>query len=101
MVLPIIVREGAILGRGLRASQRAGGRARNGGGGGRNEPRRGSCAKFEAAMSLGVYIQVPFCRTKCTYCNFHTGVFPQGMYSPYVDSVVREITEHRALYAAA
>ncbi len=52
-------------------------------------------------MKLGVYIQVPFCRTKCTYCNFHTGVFSQGMYSPYVDAVVREITEHRALYAAA
>jgi oxygen-independent coproporphyrinogen-3 oxidase len=52
-------------------------------------------------MNLGVYIQVPFCRTKCTYCNFHTGVFPQGMYSPYVDAVVREISEHRALFAAA
>ncbi|MFZ0820301.1 MAG: radical SAM family heme chaperone HemW [Candidatus Acidiferrales bacterium] len=52
-------------------------------------------------MNLGVYIQVPFCRTKCTYCNFHTGVFPQGMYSPYVDAVVREIAEHRALYEAA
>jgi oxygen-independent coproporphyrinogen-3 oxidase len=52
-------------------------------------------------MNLGIYIQVPFCRTKCTYCNFHTGVFPQGMYSPYADAVVREITEHRALFAAA
>jgi oxygen-independent coproporphyrinogen III oxidase len=52
-------------------------------------------------MNLGVYIQVPFCRTKCTYCNFHTGVFPQGMYAPYVDAVVREIMEHRALFAAA
>jgi oxygen-independent coproporphyrinogen-3 oxidase len=52
-------------------------------------------------MKLGVYIQVPFCRTKCTYCNFHTGVFPQGMYAPYVDAVVREISEHRALFAAA
>lgn len=53
------------------------------------------------AMDLGIYIQVPFCRTKCTYCNFHTGVFPQGMYSPYADAVVREITEHRTLSAAA
>jgi oxygen-independent coproporphyrinogen-3 oxidase len=52
-------------------------------------------------MNLGVYIQVPFCRTKCTYCNFHTGVFPQGMYSPYADAVVREISEHRTLFAAA
>ena len=30
------------------------------------------------AMTLKVvYIQVPFCQTKCTYCNFHTGVVSQ------------------------
>src|SRR5580704_14586269 len=52
-------------------------------------------------MNLGIYIQVPFCRTKCTYCNFHTGVFSSGLYSPYVDGLVREITEHDALYHAA
>ena len=44
---------------------------------------------------------MPFCRTKCTYCNFQTGVFPQGMYAPYVDAVVQEIWEHSALFAAA
>ncbi len=54
-----------------------------------------------AAMNLGIYIQVPFCRTKCTYCNFHTGVFSSGLYSPYVDGLVREINEHDALYHAA
>ena len=31
-------------------------------------------------MSLGVYIQVPFCQTKCTYCNFHTGVVSRDRY---------------------
>jgi oxygen-independent coproporphyrinogen-3 oxidase len=52
-------------------------------------------------MNLGIYIQVPFCRTKCTYCNFHTGVFSSGMYAPYVDGIVREIFERDALYHAA
>ena len=28
--------------------------------------------------SLGVYISVPFCRAKCTYCNFASGVFGAG-----------------------
>jgi oxygen-independent coproporphyrinogen-3 oxidase len=42
---------------------------------------------------LGVYVQVPFCQTKCTYCNFHTGVFSEGLYAPYVNAVCREITE--------
>jgi len=52
-------------------------------------------------MNLGVYIQVPFCRTKCTYCNFHTGVFSSEIHSPYVNALVREIAEHDALYHAA
>jgi oxygen-independent coproporphyrinogen III oxidase len=42
---------------------------------------------------LGAYVQVPFCQTKCTYCNFHTGVFAKELYSPYVRAVCREITE--------
>lgn len=49
-------------------------------------------------MNLGVYIQVPFCRTKCTYCNFHTGVFSKSIYSPYCEAVIREIREHREQY---
>jgi oxygen-independent coproporphyrinogen-3 oxidase len=43
-------------------------------------------------MSLGVYIQVPFCRTKCTYCNFHTGVVSPDRFQPYASAVCREIS---------
>jgi oxygen-independent coproporphyrinogen III oxidase len=43
-------------------------------------------------MSTGVYIQVPFCQTKCTYCNFHTGVVSRERYEPYANAVCREIT---------
>jgi len=42
-------------------------------------------------MNLGVYIQVPFCQTKCTYCNFHTGVVSRERYQPYASAVCREI----------
>ena len=42
---------------------------------------------------LGAYVQVPFCQTKCTYCNFHTGVFSQELYAPYVTALCREIAE--------
>ena len=44
-------------------------------------------------MNLGVYIQVPFCQTKCTYCNFHTGVVAREKYGPYADAVRRELSE--------
>ncbi|HMD38224.1 MAG TPA: radical SAM family heme chaperone HemW [Candidatus Acidoferrum sp.] len=50
---------------------------------------------------LGIYIQVPFCQTKCTYCNFHTGVVSAGRFSPYVEAVCREIRGFRELNAAA
>ena len=50
---------------------------------------------------LGIYIQVPFCQTKCTYCNFHTGVVSGARFAPYVDAVCREIATHRALCAAS
>ena len=52
-------------------------------------------------MSLGIYIQVPFCQTKCTYCNFHTGPAARSLYAPYASAVVREIGEHGALYRSA
>jgi oxygen-independent coproporphyrinogen-3 oxidase len=52
-------------------------------------------------MSLGIYIQVPFCQTKCTYCNFHTGPAARSLYSPYAAAVAREIGQHNALYRAA
>jgi oxygen-independent coproporphyrinogen III oxidase len=44
-------------------------------------------------MNLGVYIQVPFCQTKCTYCNFHTGVVAREKYAPYAAAVRREVAE--------
>ncbi len=47
-------------------------------------------------MKLGVYIQVPFCQTKCTYCNFHTGVVSRDRYLPYADAVCREIEQSSA-----
>jgi oxygen-independent coproporphyrinogen-3 oxidase len=48
-------------------------------------------------MTFGIYIQVPFCQTKCTYCNFHTGVVSPGRYPSYVDAVCREIAEFERL----
>jgi oxygen-independent coproporphyrinogen-3 oxidase len=51
--------------------------------------------------TLGVYVQVPFCQTKCTYCNFHTGVVSSARFAPYVACICGEIAGHRRLYEAA
>jgi oxygen-independent coproporphyrinogen III oxidase len=51
--------------------------------------------------TLGIYVQVPFCQTKCTYCNFHTGVVSSARFAPYVNCVCGEIAGRRGLYEAA
>jgi len=51
-------------------------------------------------MALGIYIQVPFCQTKCTYCNFHTGVVSAEKYAPYAAAVQSEILHRHSLFAA-
>src|SRR6185437_4940357 len=52
-------------------------------------------------MSLGAYIQVPFCQTKCTYCNFHTGVVARDRYAPYARAVCSEIAASDSTGGAA
>jgi oxygen-independent coproporphyrinogen-3 oxidase len=42
-------------------------------------------------MPLGVYISVPFCRTKCSYCNFASDVFSRAVFERYVDRVCADI----------
>jgi len=42
-------------------------------------------------MPLGLYISIPFCRTKCTYCNFASDVFSGAVFKKYVDRVCAEI----------
>jgi oxygen-independent coproporphyrinogen III oxidase len=44
-------------------------------------------------MPLGIYISVPFCRTKCSYCNFASDVFSRAVFERYVDRVCADI-EH-------
>ena len=42
-------------------------------------------------MALGLYISVPFCRTKCTYCNFASDVFSRVLYEQYVNRVCDDL----------
>lgn len=43
------------------------------------------------SLALGIYISVPFCRTKCSYCNFASDVFSRAMFEKYVDRVCGDI----------
>ncbi len=48
-------------------------------------------------MPLGLYISIPFCRTKCSYCNFASDVFSKSAYENYVVRVLEEIAGSRDL----
>ena len=41
--------------------------------------------------ALGVYISIPFCRSKCTYCNFASGVYPASEHKRYVDRLIEDM----------
>lgn len=40
---------------------------------------------------LGLYIHIPYCRSKCRYCDFYSAACPGGVPDAYVDAVCREI----------
>jgi oxygen-independent coproporphyrinogen III oxidase len=46
-------------------------------------------------MNLGIYISVPFCRAKCTYCNFASGVSSVSAHEQYVARLCGEIRSVR------
>src|SRR5580658_8187893 len=35
----------------------------------------------------GLYISIPFCKFKCTYCNFASGVFPRVQLEGYLHAL--------------
>jgi oxygen-independent coproporphyrinogen-3 oxidase len=41
--------------------------------------------------SLGIYVSVPFCRAKCSFCNFASGVFAAERIDGYVARLAEEM----------
>jgi oxygen-independent coproporphyrinogen III oxidase len=42
-------------------------------------------------VALGIYISVPFCRTKCSYCNFASDVFSRAVFERYVARMCADV----------
>jgi oxygen-independent coproporphyrinogen-3 oxidase len=45
--------------------------------------------------ALGIYVSIPFCRSKCTYCNFASGVFPASDHERYVKRLIADLAGAR------
>ncbi len=52
--------------------------------------------KMEEMETHGLYLSVPFCKAKCTFCNFASEAFPPERMAGYVDRLCAEIADSRA-----
>ena len=50
-------------------------------------------ASTQVVAALGVYVQVPFCASKCTFCNFSSRVERSAIFGAYARAIQREIAE--------
>ena len=41
--------------------------------------------------TLGIYIHIPFCRSRCSYCDFATGLYESNTATTYVKALTEEI----------
>ena len=47
---------------------------------------------------VGLYIHLPFCRTKCCYCDFGSVTGQEQLFGPYVDALIRELRDRAAAW---
>jgi oxygen-independent coproporphyrinogen III oxidase len=45
----------------------------------------------------GIYLHIPFCRARCSYCDFATGMFESALADRYVNSLIQEISTWREI----
>ncbi len=41
--------------------------------------------------AFSIYLHIPFCQIKCSYCAFNTYVHLEGWIEPFIDALIREI----------
>lgn len=52
---------------------------------------------LNSGKKSGVYIHVPFCHSKCLYCDFYSGgIKNKGLMDSYVDALCCEMTERKS-----
>jgi len=51
--------------------------------------------------AAGIYIHIPFCRSRCSYCDFATGIYERSLAERYVQAVVKEILSWREIETPA
>ncbi len=56
---------------------------------------RHACYNFAILKPAGIYIHIPFCRSRCSYCDFATGIYNSDAAERYVRGLTQEIASYR------
>ena len=48
---------------------------------------------MELAQGRGIYVHIPYCASKCHYCDFNSYALGQAKTEPYVRALLREIEQ--------
>ncbi len=46
-------------------------------------------------MEYGLYLHIPYCQSRCRYCNFHSAAPFTAVPQPYVEALLRALEEYR------
>src|SRR6185437_6754399 len=67
----------------------------------RRRARRTAAAAGEAVNggARHLYVHLPFCASRCGYCDFVTAVGRRGDHAPYVEALLAELAFERGLVA--
>ena len=60
---------------------------------------RYACYNLVILNPAGIYIHIPFCRSRCSYCDFATGIYNVDAASRYVTAVARELDSYAEISA--
>ena len=41
--------------------------------------------------SFGIYLHIPYCKSKCRYCDFYSAPGARGVPQAYVDALLRAV----------
>ncbi len=52
---------------------------------------------MDSAVHSALYLSVPFCRSKCSFCNFASGVFSRELFDRYITHLEQDIASAPSL----
>lgn len=64
-------------------------------------PWQGDPARIRFSPEIGVYVHIPFCRQRCTFCGYLTAITDADGQDAYVEALLHEIRLHGHVLAAS